>query len=81
MRPAIIVMAKVPLPGVAKTRLSPPLSASDAASVAMCFLKDVIASALTVTSHVIVAFTPGEGLALLQQSLPNDLLWFAQPGK
>ena len=36
----LVVMAKAPLPGRVKTRLCPPLSASQAAAVYDCFLQD-----------------------------------------
>jgi rSAM/selenodomain-associated transferase 1 len=81
MRPVIIVMAKAPLPGLAKTRLSPPLDQSDAASLALCLLQDVVKSALDITQNVIVAFTPAEGRAVLEASLPDNLHWVEQQGK
>ena len=59
-------MVKAPLPGLAKTRLCPPLAQSEAASLALCFVQDVVQSALGVTQNVIVAFTPLEGRAMLQ---------------
>jgi rSAM/selenodomain-associated transferase 1 len=80
MRPAIIVMVKAPKAGLAKTRLNPPLSQSEAASLALCFVQDVIKSAESVTPNVIVAFTPDDGRGMLQASLPNQLLWVKQQG-
>ena len=81
MRPVIIVMVKAPLPGLAKTRLTPPLAQSEAASLALCFVQDVVKSALGITQNVIVAFTPSEGRAVLQASLPDDLHWVEQQGQ
>lgn len=80
MPPAIIVMAKVPLPGLAKTRLCPPLSLADAASLAMCFVQDVVESALRVNPHVILAYTPADGRAILEPVLPAGLQWLQQQG-
>ena len=40
-RCAIAIMAKAPRVGEAKTRLVPPLSASDAARLSACFIRDV----------------------------------------
>jgi hypothetical protein len=37
---ALAVMAKAPRPGTVKTRLSPPLTAEQAAALNICFLKD-----------------------------------------
>src|SRR5687768_10701926 len=81
MRPVIVVMVKAPVPGFAKTRLTPPLSKPDAASLALCFVQDVINSALSITSNVIVAFTPDDGRSLLEVSLPGRLLWVGQQGE
>jgi glycosyltransferase A (GT-A) superfamily protein (DUF2064 family) len=81
MRPAIVVMVKAPIAGFAKTRLSPPLSTQDAASLALCFVQDVIKSALSITSNVIVAFTPDDGRLPLEVSLPSRLLWIKQQGE
>lgn len=80
MRPVIIVMVKAPLPGFAKTRLSPPLDHAEAASFAACLVQDVVKSALGITANVIIAFTPPEGRAVLQTSLPDGLQWVEQQG-
>jgi rSAM/selenodomain-associated transferase 1 len=74
-------MVKAPVAGFAKTRLSPPLSKHDAASLALCFVQDVIKSARSITSNVIVAFTPDDGRSVLEVSLPRDLLWVKQQGE
>jgi rSAM/selenodomain-associated transferase 1 len=81
MRPVVIVMVKAPVAGFAKTRLTPALSPSDAASLALCFVQDVINSALAIISNVVVAFAPDDGDALLKPSLPKQLLWVKQHGE
>lgn len=81
MRPVIVVMVKAPLPGVAKTRLSPPLAQSEAASLALCFVQDVVTAALETTPNVIVAFTPPEGRVVLEASLPDCVDWVEQQGQ
>lgn len=81
MRPVIILMVKAPLPGLAKTRLTPPLAQSEAASLALCFVQDVVKSALGITQNVMIAFTPPEGRAMLEASLPNNLHWVEQHGQ
>lgn len=80
MLPVIIVMVKAPIAGFVKTRLTPPLSQSDAATLAQCFLKDIVDSLKRVTPKIIVAFTPPEGRVALERSLSQQLLWFAQKG-
>ena len=80
MNPLIIVMVKAPVPGFAKTRLTPTLSEAAAASLALCFLQDVINSARRVVPNLIVAFTPRDARAFLETHLPEDLLWIEQSG-
>jgi hypothetical protein len=46
--PGVLIAAKAPLPGWAKTRLSPPLPAALAARLAEAFLVDVLAAARAV---------------------------------
>jgi rSAM/selenodomain-associated transferase 1 len=80
MPPVIIVMVKAPVAGIAKTRLTPSLSESDAASLALCIIQDVINSALGIIPNVIVAFAPDDGRAILEPSLPKQLHWVKQEG-
>jgi rSAM/selenodomain-associated transferase 1 len=80
MSPVIIVMVKAPRPGLAKTRLTPPLTEFDAASLATCFVKDVVNSARRIVPNVIVAFSPHDGRDILQSFLPPALYWFEQHG-
>jgi rSAM/selenodomain-associated transferase 1 len=73
-------MVKAPVAGFTKTRLTPPLSQTDAASLALCFLQDVINSANSVSPNVIIAFAPDEGRSMLEASLPDHPLWVKQQG-
>lgn len=52
---ALCVMAKAPRPGAVKTRLSPPLSKEDAATLAAAFLLDTWASAEAACDLVLLA--------------------------
>ena len=79
-RPAVIVMVKAPLPGLAKTRLAPPLTEEDAASLAACFALDAVATARRAATDVVIAYTPSAGRALLETLLPPGLLWVEQRG-
>ncbi|HWS99768.1 MAG TPA: TIGR04282 family arsenosugar biosynthesis glycosyltransferase [Pyrinomonadaceae bacterium] len=79
-RPVVIVMVKAPLPGFVKTRLAPPLSAEDAASLAASFAQDAAATALCAAGDVLVAYTPYGGRAILEPLLPPGLLWVEQQG-
>lgn len=55
---ALVFMAKWPEPGRAKTRLSPPLTLSEAAELARCFLLDTLSAAATIDADRWIAFAP-----------------------
>src|SRR5437868_3277954 len=80
-RPVVIVMVKAPRAGLAKTRLAPPLSELDAASLAACFAQDVVNNARSIVSGLIIAYAPADGRAALATLLPGGLLWLAQQGQ
>lgn len=77
-RPAIIVMAKAPRSGRAKTRLIPAVGEEGAAGLAACFAQDTLRMARGVVSDVFVAYTPFDGKAELEELLPEGLLWIEQ---
>jgi len=79
--PAIIVMAKAPVPGRVKTRLCPAISEEQAASLAACFARDVVEKVLSLAWPVIVAYAPAEERGLLAALLPSSLLWTPQRGQ
>jgi rSAM/selenodomain-associated transferase 1 len=79
-RPAVIVMIKTPCAGFVKTRLTPPLPADDAASLATCFAQDIVNSARRAASELIISYTPFSGRATLETFLPGNLLWLEQRG-
>ena len=71
-RSALIVMAKRPFPGQTKTRLSPPLSAKDAAELYACFLRDAIDLACTVPDVTLfIAYAPLGAEAYFRQLAPD----------
>ncbi len=71
-------MAKVPEPGVVKTRLRPFLSNYQCAEISVCFLRDTVAKALRVTPKVIVAYSAiGDGAALFDL-LPESIACIKQ---
>jgi rSAM/selenodomain-associated transferase 1 len=73
-------MVKAPRAGEVKTRLVPPLSESDAASLAASFAQDTVLNAQRVSGNVLVAYAPADSHADLEAILPSDVLWFAQHG-
>lgn len=87
--PAIIVMAKAPRAGEAKTRLAPPLTREEAARLAACLFADTAASALGAGAALAVAYAPADGRAtlegVLRGRLPEEalggVLWLEQRGE
>ena len=61
-RRALLVMAKQPIAGNAKTRLVPPLTSAAAASLYHCFLQDILATVRAAARDVpftpVIAYTP-----------------------
>jgi uncharacterized protein len=71
-RVAVAIMAKAPKAGAVKTRLCPPLSPEEAASLYECFLRDKVAQVRTLpgTSGAI-AFTPDDSRSLFEELAPG----------
>jgi len=58
---AVAIMAKAPRPGTVKTRLCPPLLATEAAALYRCFLLDKIAAVGgLVDTRPVIAYTPAD---------------------
>jgi rSAM/selenodomain-associated transferase 1 len=80
-RVALAVMAKVPLAGVVKTRLCPPLRPEDAATLAGCFLRDRIEQLGAVAgADRVVAFAPAEQEHAMRGLVPGDVRLVPQQG-
>ncbi|HLM57982.1 MAG TPA: TIGR04282 family arsenosugar biosynthesis glycosyltransferase [Pyrinomonadaceae bacterium] len=80
IRPAVVLMIKAPLAGLVKTRLSPPLSAAEAASLAGCFARDAVGCAGGAGGEVVIAYAPAGGRATLGPLLPSASRWVEQKG-
>jgi uncharacterized protein len=76
-RCAIAVMAKAPRAGAAKTRLSPPLSAAEAAELSACFIADsasnIVAAARAAPIDAYVAYSPPGSAAAFRELLPAEI--------
>lgn len=74
---AIAVMAKASIPGRAKTRLIPPLTAEDAASLNTAFLRDVAANLVSASALANVAgfmaFAPARSAPFFRDILPSGI--------
>ncbi|HEX7314499.1 MAG TPA: TIGR04282 family arsenosugar biosynthesis glycosyltransferase [Pyrinomonadaceae bacterium] len=87
--PAVIVMAKAPRAGEAKTRLAPPLTREEAARLAACLFADTVSLALDVGAAIIVAYAPADGRPPLEDALRGRVLeetfsrltWLEQRGE
>ena len=80
MTPHLVVFAKVPQPGVAKTRLIPALGAQGAADLALRMLQHTLQQALAANAGPVELCTsPGPGdVAWVGVELPDALLWTDQ---
>lgn len=72
--PALVIMARAPVPGKVKTRLQPHLTPGQCASLYLAFLRDVIALAASIPSYTLfLAFTPREESALFRDLLLPEI--------
>ncbi len=73
---ALLVMAKQPAAGRAKTRLVPPLTSESAASLYHCFLQDILATARAAADRIdaltpAIAYTPSTAKDFFRQLAPD----------
>lgn len=83
-RCALALMAKVPVVGAVKTRLTPPLTPEEAATLSACFLRDMtmnIASLNANGTAGVVLYTPADAERLLSDLIPNNFRLIAQRGE
>ena len=77
---AVAIMAKAPRPGTVKTRLCPPLLATEAAALYRCFLLDKIAAVGgLVDTRPVIAYTPDDARAEFDVLAPG-FAFVAQDG-
>ena len=78
-------MAKAPIPGKVKTRLSPPLSLQQAAELNACFLRDTIENLAlageTTPSDVVISYTPCGAESAFLGIAPEGTLLLLQRGE
>lgn len=78
-RPAIVIVAKLPVPGHVKTRLCPPLTPQEAAALYTCFLQDAVAMAASLpVAETFIALDTAERMEKPQAfldalKLPNSV--------
>ena len=77
----LVIMAKNPVPGRVKTRLSPPLLQTEAAEVYRCFLADRLAEMSALEGiDLALAYTPAEAQATFALLTPEPFRLLAQRG-
>jgi len=83
-RCALALMVKVPFAGAVKTRLTPPLSPEEAATLSTCFLRDMTTNLFGMNSDGIegvVLYTPANAEGFLHDLLPDGFKLVAQRGE
>src|SRR5258706_3364884 len=83
-RCALALMAKVPFAGPVKSRLSPPLSPEEAATLSTCFLRDMTTNLFGMNSdgtEGVVLYTPANAEGFLHDLLPDGFKLVAQRGE
>jgi len=77
-------MAKVPVAGAVKTRLTPPLTPEEAAELSMCFLRDMTTNVAGLSGNGtkgVVLYTPADAEEMLHDLLPNNFELVPQRGE
>src|SRR5437762_5693470 len=83
-RCALALMTKVPFAGAVKTRLTPPLSAEEAARLSTCFLRDMTTNVVGMNSDEtagVVLYTPANAEGFLHDLLPEGFNLVPQRGE
>src|SRR5258708_3678582 len=81
---ALALMVKVPFVGAVKTRLTPPLSPEEAATLSTCFLRDMTTNLFSMNSdgtEGVVLYTPAHAEAFLHNLVPDGFKLVAQHGE
>jgi uncharacterized protein len=81
MKSAIIIMAKVPIAGLVKTRLQPFFTPIESAELATCLLQDTANKAQIASKNVILAYSPNDGENHLRKLVGSEILFIPQTGE
>jgi rSAM/selenodomain-associated transferase 1 len=78
----LVVMAKAPVPGKVKTRLTPPFTPQEAVELYKCFLQDRVREMGRLSGiDLAVAYTPADARDTFVQLSGNGFQLFAQKGE
>ena len=78
------LMVKVPIAGAVKTRLIPPLTPEEAATLSMCFLRDMTTNISSLSgdgTEGVALYTPSGAEEILHNLLPKSFRLVAQHGE
>jgi len=77
----LVVVAKAPVPGEVKTRLTPPFAPEEAVALYRCFLKDRLAEISNLQGiDLAISFTPDDARNAFERLTGNGFKLFAQKG-
>jgi rSAM/selenodomain-associated transferase 1 len=77
-----VIMAKEPVPGKVKTRLTPPLTPHEAADLYRCFLQDRLLTMGALSEvDIAIAYTPSRAQKPFTDFCPENFGLFAQHGR
>lgn len=79
---ALIIMTRIPIPGMTKTRLMKILTGEECAELHKCFLLDLfkMVNELREIADIYVTYTPENSLYLIQDIIPSFIDSFPQEG-
>lgn len=78
---ALLIFAKWPVPGAVKTRLSPPLTAEEAANLYRCMLLDTLAATRSLSGIMRILCYDGDALEKHFRELAPEVRLVRQQGK
>ena len=79
---ALVILTKVPEPGLSKTRLVPPLSYAEAADLARALLIDQLENLATFDGvRLFIAFTPEKAAGFFEDYINRGFSCFSQQGE
>jgi uncharacterized protein len=77
---ALVIMAKAPIPGMVKTRLTPTLPSPSVTALYRCFLEDTVALARSLTNVEVAVMCPEPDRDELREFLGDAVQIIAQKG-
>jgi glycosyltransferase A (GT-A) superfamily protein (DUF2064 family) len=81
MKTILVIVAKEPVPGKVKTRLSSRLGARQASELYKLFIQDMVEEMSTLSGNSLaLAYTPREAEPIFKKIIPRSVFLFPQQG-